>query len=72
MALFLSASGAGANNMRELLKGMGAVNAAVAAELADKNSAILDIDRKVAEFIRYIASIFYGSVSGKTRICLHY
>lgn len=49
---YQAASGAGANNMRELLKGMGAVNAAVAAELADKNSAILDIDRKVAEFIR--------------------
>src|SRR5574343_347571 len=41
---YQAASGAGANNMRELLKGMGAVNAAVAAELADKNSAILDID----------------------------
>jgi len=49
---YQAASGAGANNMRELLKGMGAVNAAVAAELADKNSAILDIDRKVSDFIR--------------------
>ena len=49
---YQAASGAGANNMRELLKGMGAINAAVAAELADRQSAILDIDRKVAEFIR--------------------
>src|SRR5574343_63053 len=49
---YQAAAGAGANNMRELLKGMGAVNAAVAAELADKNSAILDIDRKVSDFIR--------------------
>lgn len=49
---YQAASGAGANNMRELLRGMGAINAAVAAELSDKNSAILDIDRKVSDFIR--------------------
>lgn len=59
---YQAASGAGANNMRELLSGMGAVNAAVAAELADKNSAILDIDRKVSEFIRSEANptAFFG------------
>ncbi len=49
---YQAASGAGANNMRELLKGMGAIHAAVADELATPASAILDIDRKVAEFIR--------------------
>ena len=59
---YQAASGAGANNMRELLKGMGAVNAAVAAELADKNSAILDIDRKVAHTIRNdVPTEFFGA-----------
>lgn len=49
---YQAASGAGANNMRELLKGMGVINAAVAEELATPSSAILDIDRKVAKAIR--------------------
>lgn len=49
---YQAASGAGANNMRELLKGMGAINAAVSDELATPSSAILDIDRKVSDFIR--------------------
>jgi aspartate-semialdehyde dehydrogenase len=38
--------------MRELIKQMGAINASVADELADPASAILDIDRKVAEAMR--------------------
>ena len=49
---YQAASGAGANNMRELLKGMGAVHKSVEAELATPSSAILDIDRKVAKAIR--------------------
>lgn len=49
---YQAASGAGANNMRELLKGMGVIHNAVASELATPASAILDIDRKVAAAIR--------------------
>ncbi len=49
---YQAASGGGANHMRELLKGMGVIHAAVADELATPSSAILDIDRKVAQTIR--------------------
>jgi len=49
---YQAASGAGAQNMRELLAQMGALHDAVKAELADPASAILDIDRKVAETMR--------------------
>ncbi|MFZ2289714.1 MAG: aspartate-semialdehyde dehydrogenase [Halopseudomonas yangmingensis] len=49
---YQAASGAGAQNMRELISQMGSINASVAAELADPASAILDIDRKVAETLR--------------------
>ncbi len=49
---YQAASGGGANHMRELLKGMGVVHSAVEAELLTPASAILDIDRKVAESIR--------------------
>lgn len=49
---YQAASGAGANNMRELIKQMGAINAAVKDKLADPASAILDIDRTVADTIR--------------------
>ncbi len=49
---YQAASGGGANHMRELLKGMGVVYNSVAAELATPASAILDIDKKVAETIR--------------------
>jgi len=49
---YQAASGAGANNMRELIKQMGVINAAVKARLDDPASAILDIDRTVAETIR--------------------
>ncbi|HEY1027497.1 MAG TPA: aspartate-semialdehyde dehydrogenase [Pseudomonas sp.] len=49
---YQAASGAGAQNMRELIRQMGAINASVADELADPASAILDIDRKVAETMR--------------------
>lgn len=49
---YQAASGAGAQNMRELIRQMGAVNSSVADDLANPASAILDIDRKVAEAMR--------------------
>ena len=49
---YQAASGAGARNMRELIQQMGAVNNAVKALLDDPASAILEIDKKVANFIR--------------------
>lgn len=49
---YQAASGSGAQNMRELLQQMGALHAAVADELANPGSAILDIDRKVASRLR--------------------
>jgi len=49
---YQSASGAGAQHMRELLSQMNMLQQAVAAELADPASAILDIDKKVAEVLR--------------------
>ena len=49
---YQAASGAGAQNMRELLQQMGALHASAAAELADPAGAILDIDRKVAAALR--------------------
>lgn len=45
---YQAASGGGANHMRELVAGMGKVYAAVAGDLANPASAILDIDRKVS------------------------
>ncbi|KAG0163131.1 hypothetical protein DFQ30_000695 [Apophysomyces sp. BC1015] len=44
---YQAASGAGAQNMRELLSQMGALHGAVQQPLADPASAILDIDRRV-------------------------
>ena len=49
---YQAASGAGARNMRELIQQMGAVNGEVKTLLDDPASAILEIDRKVADFIR--------------------
>lgn len=49
---YQAASGAGAKNMRELISQMGSIRDAVAPELADARSNILDIDRKVAEAMR--------------------
>ena len=46
---YQAASGAGAQNMRELLSQMGYLNAAVKEELAEPRHPILDIDRKVTE-----------------------
>jgi aspartate-semialdehyde dehydrogenase len=44
---YQAASGGGARHMRELLTQFGTLNGAVAAELSDPASAILEIDRKV-------------------------
>jgi aspartate-semialdehyde dehydrogenase len=44
---YQAASGAGAQNMRELLAQMGTLHGAVKDALADPSSAILDIDRRV-------------------------
>ncbi|WP_414694189.1 aspartate-semialdehyde dehydrogenase [Oxalicibacterium sp.] len=59
---YQAASGGGANHMRELLSGMGVVHGAVADELATPSSAILDIDRKVAQAIRQdVPTEFFGA-----------
>jgi aspartate-semialdehyde dehydrogenase len=52
---YQAASGAGAQNMRELLQQMGALHASVAEQLADPGSAILEIDQRVSETIRSAA-----------------
>ena len=49
---YQAASGAGANNMRELLKQMGEVHRVAQGLLDDPASAILDIDREVAGILR--------------------
>ena len=49
---YQAASGAGAQNMRELLQQMGAAHAAVRPQLDDPASAILEIDRRVAGALR--------------------
>src|SRR5271168_2066206 len=49
---YQSASGAGAQNMREMLEQMGALHRSAAGLLADPASAILDIDRAVSESLR--------------------
>ena len=46
---YQAASGAGAQNMRELIQQMGVIHGAVADKLADPASAILEIDRIVAD-----------------------
>lgn len=54
---YQAASGAGAQNMRELITQMGEIHHAVVGELSDPASAILDIDRKVADCMRQDLSI---------------
>ncbi|MHB0990737.1 MAG: aspartate-semialdehyde dehydrogenase [Burkholderiales bacterium] len=49
---YQAASGAGAQNMRELLTQMGAMHGSVQKLLADPASAILDIDREAAAILR--------------------
>ena len=52
---YQAASGAGAQNMRELIAQMGAAHASAAELLADPASAILEIDRRVADTLRSAA-----------------
>jgi aspartate-semialdehyde dehydrogenase len=49
---YQAASGGGARHMRELITQMGLLRETVASELADPASAILDIDKKIAEVLR--------------------
>ena len=49
---YQAASGAGAQNMRELIGQMGVIHASVKTKLDDPASAILDIDKTVADTIR--------------------
>ena len=49
---YQSASGGGAQHMRELVSQMGAIHASVATELSNPGSNILDIDRTVVETMR--------------------
>jgi aspartate-semialdehyde dehydrogenase len=49
---YQAASGAGAQNMRELLQQMSFVSEAVREQLADPGSAILEIDRAVSQALR--------------------
>jgi aspartate-semialdehyde dehydrogenase len=49
---YQAASGAGAQNMRELIAQMGAAHASAGELLADPASAILEIDRRVADTLR--------------------
>ncbi len=49
---YQAASGAGAQNMRELIRQMGVIESSVSAELVNPASAILEIDRKVASSMR--------------------
>jgi len=59
---YQAASGGGANHMRELLSGMGVVYGSVVEELKTPSSAILDIDRKVAQAIRQdVPTEFFGA-----------
>jgi aspartate-semialdehyde dehydrogenase len=49
---YQAASGAGAQNMRELASQMGVIHSSAAALLADPKSAILDIDRTITQTMR--------------------
>ena len=49
---YQAASGAGAQNMRELITQMGQLHASAADLLADPNAAILEIDRRVSDAMR--------------------
>jgi aspartate-semialdehyde dehydrogenase len=49
---YQAASGAGAQNMRELIRQMGAISDSVKALNDDPASAILEIDKQVTDFIR--------------------
>ena len=52
---YQAASGAGAQNMRELIQQMGAIHAAVKTKLDEPASAILEIDKIVADSLRSLS-----------------
>ncbi len=58
---YQAASGAGAQNMRELIEQMGAAHASAADLLRDPGSAILDIDRAVTDDVA-LAAAAAGSI----------
>jgi len=59
---YQAASGGGANHMRELLKGMGVCHAAAGEDLENPATAILEIDRRVAQAIRQdVPTEFFGA-----------
>ena len=59
---YQAASGGGANHMRELLKGMGVCHAAAGADLNNPATAILEIDRRVAQAIRQdVPTEYFGA-----------
>ncbi len=59
---YQAASGGGANHMRELLRGMGVCHAAAGPDLGNPASAILEIDRRVAQAIRQeVPTEFFGA-----------
>lgn len=49
---YQAASGGGAQHMRELLRQMGEIHTAFASEIADEKLSILEIDRKLSQFMR--------------------
>lgn len=49
---YQAASGAGAQNMRELIKQMGSIHSEVADLVDDPSSGILQIDKKLSDFLR--------------------
>ena len=66
---YQAASGAGANNMRELVSQYGVMYNAVADKLEDKNTSILDIDSQISSVLReeqlpieYFAAPIAGNV----------
>jgi aspartate-semialdehyde dehydrogenase len=60
---YQAASGAGANNMRELLSQCGVMHEIVAKDLQDKNTNILEIDRKVSEILhsKQLPTQYFGA-----------
>ncbi len=58
---YQAASGAGAQNMRELLNQMGTLERCVAAELATPSSAILELDSKVTDCLKTVNCERFGA-----------
>lgn len=65
---YQAASGAGARHIRELLSQFGGIHAAVAQQLADPASAILDIDRSVLAAQQQLPAEQFGAPLGGSLI----